>query len=114
MPMQGGVWRSQLPLVGIVHRALNRSWAICYRRSPRDKSDFTAARATARRQRKLLAKRQPGDLGGLGCAPTNRPLVARAGCRIDGFRVEGGLDTSADWAALANDCRRPSTAPVRP
>ena len=57
--------------------------------------------------------RQPGDLGGLGCAPTNRPLVACAGCPIDGFRVDGGLETSADWA-LANDCRRPSTAPVRP
>jgi hypothetical protein len=59
-------------------------------------------RMQTRRQRKLEAKRQPGekrqpgDLGGLGCAPTNRPLVARARCRIDGFRVEGGLDTSAD------------------
>src|ERR1700738_3654207 len=68
------------------------------------KPDFTAAYATARRQRKLVAMRQPGDLGGLGCAPTNRPLAAGARCRIDGFRVEGGLDTSADWT-LANDCR---------
>lgn len=74
---------------------------------------FSLQRMQARRQRKLEAKRQPGDLGGLGCAPTSQPLVARAGCRINGFRVEGGLDTSADWA-LANDCRRPSTAPVRP
>ncbi len=87
-----GFGRSQLPLVGIVDRALPRT----YRCSPREKRDFTAAHATARCQRKLLATRQPGDLGGLGCAPTNRPLVACAGCRIDGFRVEGGLETSAD------------------
>src|SRR6266436_1847476 len=66
-------------------------------KQPGGYNPMSLQRMQARRQRKLETKRQPGDLGGLGCAPTNRPLVALARCRINGFRIEGGLDTSADW-----------------
>ena len=57
----------------------------------------------------LLGRAQPGVLAGL----RGGPLAARGLARTDVVRgdADAGLETSAE-RALANDCRRPSIAPV--